>query len=59
MVIETSNSPTVIDDKMRKEMESWKGRYMMTSWENYEDFLQKLGVGLLLRKLATLGTPII
>ena len=35
------------------------GRYMMTSWENYEDFLQKLGVSLLLRKLATLGTPIV
>ena len=32
---------------------------MMTSWENYEDFLEKLGVGLLLRKLATLGTPIV
>ena len=32
---------------------------MMTSWENYEDFLQKLGVSLLLRKLATLGTPIV
>ena len=31
----------------------------MTSWENYEDFLEKLGVGLLLRKLATLGTPIV
>lgn len=31
----------------------------MTSWENYEDFLQKLGVSLLLRKLATLGTPIV
>jgi len=59
MVIETSTCPTIIDDKMRKEMESWKGRYMMTSWENYEDFLQKLGVSLLLRKLATLGTPIV
>merc|ERR1712211_101732 len=59
MVIETSTSSTVIDEKMRKEMETWKGRYMMTSWENYEDFLEKLGVGLLLRKLATLGTPIV
>ena len=25
MVIETSTCPTIIDDKMRKEMESWKG----------------------------------
>jgi len=60
MVIEgTSSTATVIDDKKRKEMEGWKGRYTMTSWENYEDFLEKLGVKLLLRKLATLGTPIV
>ena len=26
MVIETSTCPTIIDDKMRKEMESWKGK---------------------------------
>ena len=31
----------------------------MTSWENYADFLEKLGVPLLLRKLATMGTPIV
>ena len=30
----------------------------MTSWENYEEFLENLGVSLLLRKLA-LGTPIV
>lgn len=40
-------------------MEGWKGKYIMTSWENYEEFLQKLGVSLLLRKLATMGTPIV
>ena len=35
------------------------GKYLMTSWENYADFLEKLGVPLLLRKLATMGTPIV
>jgi len=40
-------------------MENWKGKYLMTSWENYADFLEKLGVPLLLRKLATMGTPIV
>ena len=25
------------------------GKYLMTSWENYADFLEKLGVPLLLR----------
>lgn len=49
----------LIDQKKQEEMESWKGKYLMTSWENYEEFLQKLGVSLLLRKLATLGTPIV
>merc|ERR1712193_161291 len=38
---------------------SWRGKYLMTSWENYADFLEKLGVPLLLRKLATMGTPIV
>lgn len=59
MISGSSSSTAVLDDKKRKEMEQWKGKYMMTSWENYEDFLQKLGVGVLLRKLATLGTPIV
>jgi len=40
-------------------MESWKGKYLMTSWENYAEFLEKLGVPLILRKLATMGTPIV
>ena len=31
----------------------------MTSWDSYPDFLEKLGVPLLLRKLATMGTPIV
>jgi len=56
---ESYSSPSIVDGKKRKEMEGWKGKYMMTSWENYEEFLQKLGVSLLLRKLATLGTPIV
>jgi len=58
-VIEQSVVSDIVDDKKRKEMEGWKGKYIMTSWENYEDFLQKLGVSLLLRKLATMGTPIV
>eukprot|EP00092_Neocalanus_flemingeri_P002965 GFUD01003172.1.p1 GENE.GFUD01003172.1~~GFUD01003172.1.p1 ORF type:complete len:175 (-),score=61.91 GFUD01003172.1:1140-1664(-) len=48
-----------LDELQRKEMEKWKGKYLMTSWENYADFLEKLGVPLLLRKLATMGTPIV
>ena len=38
---------------------NFAGKYLMTSWENYADFLEKLGVPLLLRKLATMGTPIV
>merc|ERR1712198_298801 len=45
--------------EQKKKMEKWKGKYLMTSWENYADFLEKLGVPLLLRKLATMGTPIV
>merc|ERR1711990_1374044 len=48
-----------LDEVQRKEMMKWKGKYLMTSWENYADFLEKLGVPLLLRKLATMGTPIV
>merc|ERR1712110_1281083 len=51
---------------MRKMMMSWM-LMMLTmtmmpiipSWESYPDFLEKLGVPLLLRKLATMGTPIV
>ena len=39
--------------------DNFAGKYLMTSWENYADFLEKLGVPLLLRKLATMGTPIV
>merc|ERR1712179_680328 len=48
-----------LSPEQRKKMESWKGKYLMTSWESYPDFLEKLGVPLLLRKLATMGTPIV
>lgn len=48
-----------IDTEKREEMEKWKGKYLMTSWENYEEFLRKLGVNFLLRKLATMGIPIV
>merc|ERR1712024_142134 len=48
-----------LSSEQRKKMESWKGKCLMTSWENYADFLEKLGVPLLLRKLATMGTPIV
>ena len=34
MVIETSTCPTIIDDKMRKEMESWKGKKENASWQS-------------------------
>jgi fatty acid-binding protein 3 len=59
VIPDSSYSGCVVDDKKKREMEEWKGTYMMTSWENYAEFLQKLGVSLLLRKLATLGTPIV
>jgi len=48
-----------IDQEQRRKMEGWKGKYLMTSWDNYEDFLRQLGVNVLLRKLATMGTPIV
>merc|ERR1712088_378649 len=48
-----------LSPEQRGKMEKWKGKYLMTSWENYADFLEKLGVPLLLRKLATMGTPIV
>merc|ERR1711997_1104488 len=54
-----SNAMENLTSEQRKKMESWKGKYLMTSWENYADFLEKLGVPLLLRKLATMGTPIV
>jgi len=53
------NTMENLTSEQRKKMESWKGKYLMTSWENYADFLEKLGVPLLLRKLATMGTPIV
>merc|ERR1712168_1645918 len=56
-----STRPVVMETlspDQRKKM-TWRGKYLMTSWENYADFLEKLGVPLLLRKLATMGTPIV
>merc|ERR1712227_230405 len=57
-LIQTDNMDKLSHDQ-RVKMESWKGKYLMTSWENYADFLEKLGVPLILRKLATMGTPIV
>merc|ERR1711936_1181248 len=48
-----------LSTEQKRKMEKWIGKYLMTSWENYADFLEKLGVPLLLRKLATMGTPIV
>merc|ERR1711923_403529 len=48
-----------LSHEQRKKMMKWRGKDMMTSWENYAEFLEKLGVPLLLRKLATMGTPLV
>jgi len=56
---QTKNAMDNLSAEQKKKMENWKGKYLMTSWENYADFLEKLGVPLLLRKLATMGTPIV
>merc|ERR1712051_134302 len=55
----TAAAMETLSAEQKKKMENWKGKYLMTSWENYADFLEKLGVPLLLRKLATMGTPIV
>merc|ERR1712126_126484 len=39
-------------------MESFKGKYQRTSAENYEEFLKALDVNFLLRKAATVSTPV-
>ena len=39
-------------------MDSFKGKYERFSAEKYEDFLKELGVGFLLRKAATVSTPV-
>merc|ERR1712179_626020 len=62
VLIKIQNKPLKMENlspEQRKKMESWKGKYLMTSWESYPDLLEKLGVPLLLRKLATMGTPIV
>ena len=40
-------------------MEAFKGKYERTSAENYEEFLKALDVSYLLRKAATVSTPIV
>nr|ALS04844.1 cellular retinoic acid-binding protein 2 [Pseudodiaptomus poplesia] len=39
-------------------MDSFKGKYERVFADNYEEFLKALGVGLLLRKAATVSTPV-
>ena len=38
-------------------MVNFEGKYKRTSEEKYEDFLNKLGVGFMLRKAALASTP--
>ena len=40
-------------------MEAFKGKYERTSAEGYEEFLKALDVSYLLRKAATVSTPIV
>ena len=40
-------------------MEAFKGKYERTSAENYEEFLKALDVSYLLRKAATVSTPVV
>jgi len=39
-------------------MDAFKGEYTRTSAEKYEEFLSALNVGFLLRKAATISTPV-
>jgi len=39
-------------------MDTFKGKYERTSAENYEEFLKALDVNFLLRKAATVSTPV-
>ena len=40
-------------------MDAFKGKYERTSAENYEEFLKALDVSYLLRKAATVSTPVV
>ena len=40
-------------------MEAFKGKYEKTGGENYEEFLKALDVSYLLRKAATVSTPVV
>ena len=40
-------------------MDVFKGKYERTSAENYEEFLKALDVSYLLRKAATVSTPVL
>ena len=39
-------------------MDAFKGKYERVSAENYEEFLKELDVNFLLRKAATVSTPV-
>merc|ERR1712168_1129003 len=47
-----------VNIQLAESMESFKGTYQRTSAENYEEFLKALGVNILLRKAATVSTPV-
>ena len=39
-------------------MDAFLGKYTRTTAENYEEFLKEMNVGFLLRKAATVSTPV-
>ena len=39
-------------------MDAFKGEYTRTDAKNYEEFLKEMNVGFLLRKAATVSTPV-
>merc|ERR1712212_922626 len=49
----------VVDPPPPTTMEAFKGKYERTSAENYEEFLKALDVSYLLRKAATVSTPVV
>merc|ERR1712228_437711 len=50
--------PHISSDVSTLTMDSFKGKYTRTSAETYEEFLKALDVNFLLRKAATVSTPV-
>merc|ERR1739845_100656 len=52
------SSRTSLNLQYFRTMDAFKGKFERTSSENYEEMLKVLGVNMLLRKAATVSTPV-